>query len=119
MTKHGNHSQIPHLFVLELVGTTPNNTSLIQTMTYLAAPLLFAIALLSLFGDSQAVFLFADLIGAFAGLYGLGLLLVRPRLIRFSSLMALSLLLGYALSTALYATCSASYRVLPGSPSVP
>lgn len=72
-------------------------------MTYLAAPLLFAIALLGLFGDSQAVFLFADLIGAFAGLYGLWLLLVRPHLIRFSSLMALSLLLGYALSTALYA----------------
>lgn len=72
-------------------------------MLILVAPLLFAVMLLALFSDSQVTFLFSVLIGTSVGIYQLFLVLKRPHLIRFSSIMSLSLLLGYAASTAMYA----------------
>lgn len=71
-------------------------------MLILVAPLLFSVMLLTLFSDSQGAFLFSVLVGTFVGIYQLILVLMRPRLIRFSSIMSLSLLLGYAAGTAMY-----------------
>ena len=73
-------------------------------MLILIAPLLFAVLLLFLFSENQVAFLFSILTGTSVGIYQLYLILTCPRFVRFSSIMSLSLLLGYAASTALYAS---------------
>lgn len=75
-------------------------------MAILSFPLLVCATLLVLFSDSQRLFLLVALAGSGCGLYGLFLLLTRPRLVRFTNVLSVSLLLGYALGTVIYAFSS-------------
>ena len=72
-------------------------------MQILSFPLLLSVVLLALLNNNQAIFLLAALAGSGTGIYGFLLFLRRPHLVCFANLMAVSLLLGYALGTIIYA----------------
>lgn len=75
-------------------------------MQNIALPLLASVALLAFFDDNEIVFIFSALAGSGAGILGFIAFLKRPRTVRFTNVMAVSLLLGYALGTVFYAAGS-------------
>jgi hypothetical protein len=65
--------------------------------------LLFAsIVLLSIFNENENIFILTAFIGSIIGVYYILIFIRQPNLIRFANIMAVSLLLGYALSTTVY-----------------
>lgn len=65
-------------------------------MYILAIPLLFPMPWLLLFPNSRAVLLISILIGSVVGFYGLFVILLKPALFRFTSLLAVTYLLSHA-----------------------
>jgi len=64
--------------------------------------LFISIALLSIFRESENIFISTAFIGSIIGIYYIVIFTKQPNLIRFTNIMAVSLLLGYALSTTVY-----------------
>lgn len=71
-------------------------------MSLFTLPLICSALLLALFNESQEIFLLTALAGSVSAIYGSFLLLSRLSLVKFTNIMALSLLLGYAVGTIVF-----------------